>query len=145
MWRSFCASRMAVRVFAAFGNRSARRRAPLPLLFVPPRLVSNQHLGSSRHELSQSAPTRQAFTSQTTVAEPRGYGHSDLLADGPQSEPSPDFPCCRLPPPAPPSLLPRSIDSFSALPSYLTFQQSLDIIFTIYFASLRELRAPWLA
>ncbi len=84
------------RVRTVFGNRSARRRAPSPL---PPRLaddaprrppshsplsrcdtqtlsiehagtVSNWSQGSRRHEPSQSAPTRHASTSATTVAEP---------------------------------------------------------------------------
>ncbi len=70
----------------------------------------------------------------------RSKSHSDLLVDEPQSEPSPDLPCCRPPPPALPSLLPRSIHSLSypTGPSDSLLIHHLPLDFAL-------LRAPWLA
>ncbi|KAI0770648.1 hypothetical protein C8Q74DRAFT_917260 [Fomes fomentarius] len=91
----------------------ASRRHPshMPLLqthreLEPAGTDLNKCHGSRRHEPSQHAPLRQASTSASTVAEPHGYSHSDLLADTFQPEHLPDVPCSHPPPPALPSVLP---------------------------------------
>ncbi len=129
---------MAARVLAAFGNRSARRQAPSPLFLAPPRLTDNasrphpSHSPMSRSDLQTLRSTRACrkcleqapvveptraetartdatcLHAETTVAEPRGYDHADLLADEPQSEHSPDVPYSHPAPFTLPSILSTS-------------------------------------